>query len=873
MIDNTDHIFSKLKFSNNWFEEASGDIFRVIKEHFNIKSKLSILELGTYEGQSTISLAHNICINDKSSITSIDVCTNDIVKHNMDLLPSQLQKKIHLINEKSSDALKKLTNHYDIIYIDASHFPDDVLEDSVLAFKLLKQNGLLIFDDYMFDNINYLNYIDEDSINRYKSLYQVHPHSILKLPHRNTLFMKDVIDLFGLIYSPRLTKLGMENPQTACFKKVQESFHNTCIYNQTLPMFDENNNSILNKLSKDEYTNLCSTGQYEKINKDEINYKKQYISKKSNVQSIANVIFEPHDDINTFKDTNTFNTINTIPSKPYAIFCPFYISDDNQGKWIENWINTTQKETAPKYYTISYPKNFDITKYSAILDKLNSVATCIGSSKYMYHTDALKIAHEYLMTNYSYMVHIEQDVILKEPIANHLVNTIIKDDNDVLITDIKANLYFDIPSDIDVSVFVLKLSSYDSSNYYTYTNVPIYKSEKIVDYKNKYNLGNTDKLHTLFDNVDTLNIHNAMNDIIQHVYKSTKNKHWVYITLNELGIEMDAPIYIDSARAYPLHAYMNNKLSVVYGITHKAKHLKQSRSLKNSNIMSSNEIIKWCGYPPIGENSPNSNIEITPHTYNGIDVVIISKNQCDSLKTMLETLKFDLPNANRIFVLDRCTDGSKEFLESNNEFFIEREDAIGFCAGSARNLGLKYTDPSHDVLFLDGDRIPHNLSHERIIQMLHYFDISMIKNEHDIRNWFVNVPSININMDKFNNNVWSSAILLKRSSIDAISSIVGEGNVFDPIFDGHWGCEDEYVGDIAKYFGMTVGGFPNFIYVEGTTTDANCTTPSYIQQVEKRKQRIENLHTVQSNDSRYMNRYERRSHVENFLKHRERLGQ
>ena len=36
---------------------------------------------------------------------------------------------------------------YDIIYIDGSHEARDVLEDAVLAYRLLKIGGLLIFDD------------------------------------------------------------------------------------------------------------------------------------------------------------------------------------------------------------------------------------------------------------------------------------------------------------------------------------------------------------------------------------------------------------------------------------------------------------------------------------------------------------------------------------------------------------------------------------------------------------------------------------------------------------------------------------------------------------------------------------------------------
>jgi predicted O-methyltransferase YrrM len=41
-------------------------------------------------------------------------------------------------------------NYYDLIYIDGSHYADDVIIDSILAFSLLKKNGILIFDDYLW---------------------------------------------------------------------------------------------------------------------------------------------------------------------------------------------------------------------------------------------------------------------------------------------------------------------------------------------------------------------------------------------------------------------------------------------------------------------------------------------------------------------------------------------------------------------------------------------------------------------------------------------------------------------------------------------------------------------------------------------------
>ena len=42
---------------------------------------------------------------------------------------------------------------FDIIYIDGSHAKDAVLEDAVLSWRLLKEGGLLIFDDYRWAGV------------------------------------------------------------------------------------------------------------------------------------------------------------------------------------------------------------------------------------------------------------------------------------------------------------------------------------------------------------------------------------------------------------------------------------------------------------------------------------------------------------------------------------------------------------------------------------------------------------------------------------------------------------------------------------------------------------------------------------------------
>jgi hypothetical protein len=39
---------------------------------------------------------------------------------------------------------------FDFVYVDGSHSADEVLADAVMAFGLLKKNGYMIFDDYLW---------------------------------------------------------------------------------------------------------------------------------------------------------------------------------------------------------------------------------------------------------------------------------------------------------------------------------------------------------------------------------------------------------------------------------------------------------------------------------------------------------------------------------------------------------------------------------------------------------------------------------------------------------------------------------------------------------------------------------------------------
>jgi predicted O-methyltransferase YrrM len=77
--------------------------------------------------------------------------------HNTQLTIKSAPKKVSLFLHKaySDSALIKLLssdkkNYFDLIYVDGSHQASDVLFDAVVSFKLLRVDGIMVFDDYLW---------------------------------------------------------------------------------------------------------------------------------------------------------------------------------------------------------------------------------------------------------------------------------------------------------------------------------------------------------------------------------------------------------------------------------------------------------------------------------------------------------------------------------------------------------------------------------------------------------------------------------------------------------------------------------------------------------------------------------------------------
>jgi predicted O-methyltransferase YrrM len=164
------------KFTANWFgsEEQIEDLRSILPDS---NSEIKMLEIGSYEGRSTVWFLDNLLRNEKSTITCIDPWmdysqdekslnsydsetsewkfgTNKIIDTFLyNIETSNKSNKVIVERGLSSKVLPKLLlneNKYDIIFIDGNHVAPFVLLDAVLSWDLLKVGGIMIFDDYLW---------------------------------------------------------------------------------------------------------------------------------------------------------------------------------------------------------------------------------------------------------------------------------------------------------------------------------------------------------------------------------------------------------------------------------------------------------------------------------------------------------------------------------------------------------------------------------------------------------------------------------------------------------------------------------------------------------------------------------------------------
>lgn len=136
-------------FTTNWFTHNI-PVWEKVLAPFKGKPDVHYLEVGLYEGRSALWMLENILTHPSARLTGIDIFEGPLKERYLaNIERSESSNKVQTIVAPSQVALRGLPlGSFDIIYVDGSHSKDDVLEDAVLSYRLLKEGGILIFDDY-----------------------------------------------------------------------------------------------------------------------------------------------------------------------------------------------------------------------------------------------------------------------------------------------------------------------------------------------------------------------------------------------------------------------------------------------------------------------------------------------------------------------------------------------------------------------------------------------------------------------------------------------------------------------------------------------------------------------------------------------------
>lgn len=160
------------QFSNHWFNDAVKGVWRDLLVQL---APSRVLEIGSFEGASACFLIQQIADARPLELHCIDTWqggrehqTGSPAAADMKLVESRFQSnvntavrssrypvRVEVHRARSSEALPKLlceqgAGRFDMVYVDGSHQAADVLWDAVLAFRLLRVGGVIVFDDYLW---------------------------------------------------------------------------------------------------------------------------------------------------------------------------------------------------------------------------------------------------------------------------------------------------------------------------------------------------------------------------------------------------------------------------------------------------------------------------------------------------------------------------------------------------------------------------------------------------------------------------------------------------------------------------------------------------------------------------------------------------
>lgn len=131
--------------------DATADELLLLGEFAKRKDNIIIVEIGSYLGASSLVISS---ANKKATLYCVDTWNNDAMSEgNWDTMKVFLKntrkcKNIKTLRMWSTEAVEKIENEIDMIFIDGDHSYSGVKADVDLYFPKIKRGGIICMHDY-----------------------------------------------------------------------------------------------------------------------------------------------------------------------------------------------------------------------------------------------------------------------------------------------------------------------------------------------------------------------------------------------------------------------------------------------------------------------------------------------------------------------------------------------------------------------------------------------------------------------------------------------------------------------------------------------------------------------------------------------------
>ena len=177
------------KHTETWFINSEiQTILQLIFKYslFFDKKEYNILEIGCFEGLSSVFFADNLLEHKNSTLTCVDpflnINNNDHSQYlqnnqelNFDYNTSicKNSEKITIMKITSDMFFETNTKTFNFIYIDGCHEPEFIKRDMENAFKCLEINGIMWMDDYNNMSNTEIKNTMNGFLEKYKNQYEI----------------------------------------------------------------------------------------------------------------------------------------------------------------------------------------------------------------------------------------------------------------------------------------------------------------------------------------------------------------------------------------------------------------------------------------------------------------------------------------------------------------------------------------------------------------------------------------------------------------------------------------------------------------------------------------------------------------------------